>query len=424
MILALLLLMQVPLAMVSGLISEREARQAEVLAEFQRGWGPDQQIAGPVLLVPYSRPLAASGTERVTAWARLPAARLNVAATLRPEERRRGLFHAIVYTASVDLAGTITVPATLIAEAPGLAVDWRGARVVIGATDLRGMPADATMEWNNGTVALQASADCGWGALEAPAGLLEAPAPGTSLSFKAALTLRGTQSFQVVPLARQVEMRVASSWPTLSFTGNNLPLDYDIRANGSDAHWQLAAGAAASGWRSAGGCEAAAQILALDREDEVGLTLQEAVPTYLMVSRAAKYGVYFLTLGFLTLFLFEALSRVRIHLVQYGMVGLSLSLFALLLISIAEPLGFTAAYAISAAAVMAQASLYTLAVLGRRRLAAVFACVLGALFGFLYVVLSLDAYSLLTGTLGLFAALSVVMAATSRVNWSAASVSP
>jgi inner membrane protein len=218
-------------------------------------------------------------------------------------------------------------------------------------------------------------------------------------------------------------MRAASSWPTLSFTGTNLPLDYDIRANGADAHWQLAGAAAAAGWRSAAGCEAAAQILGFDRDNQVGITLQEAVPTYLMVSRAAKYGVYFLALGFLTLFLFEALSRVRIHLVQYGMVGLSLSLFALLLISIAEPLGFTLAYAISAAAVIAQASLYTLSVLGRRRLAGVFAGVLGALFAFLYVVLSLDAYALLTGTVGLFAALSVVMAATRRVNWAAASVS-
>ena len=111
------------------------------------------------------------------------------------------------------------------------------------------------------------------------------------------------------------------------------------------------------------------------------MTLQEAVPTYAMVDRTAKYSILFLALTYLTLFLFETLSRVRIHLVQYGMVGLSLSLFALLLISIAEPLGFTVSYAIS--------------------------------------VLSLDAYALLAGTVALFVILSVVMRVTRRVNWSA-----
>ena len=149
------------------------------------------------------------------------------------------------------------------------------------------------------------------------------------------------------------------------------------------------------------------------------MALQEAVPTYAMIDRAAKYGILFLALAYLTLFLFETLSRVRIHLVQYGMVGLSISLFALLLISIAEPLGFTVSYAISTFAVVAQASLYTLSVVGQRRLAGVFAAVLTALFAFLYVVLSLDAYALLAGTVALFVILSVVMRVTRRVNWAA-----
>ena len=126
-----------------------------------------------------------------------------------------------------------------------------------------------------------------------------------------------------------------------------------------------------------------------------------------------------MALSFLTYFLFEALSGQRIHLVQYGLLGLSISLFALILVSVAEPLGFAPAYAISAAAVLAQASLYTWSVTGRPRLAAVFAGVLALLFSFLYVVLSLEAYSLLAGTAALFAILSVIMAVTRRVDWSA-----
>lgn len=150
----------------------------------------------------------------------------------------------------------------------------------------------------------------------------------------------------------------------------------------------------------------------------LGVDLLEPVPTYLMVDRAAKYGTLFLALSFLTYFIFEAVSRVRIHLAQYALLGLSVSLFALLLIALAEPLGFTIGYVISTIAVMAQASLYTLSVVGSARLAATFAGMLCLLFGFLYVVLSLETFSLLVGTFALFAALSVIMVVTRHLDWS------
>jgi inner membrane protein len=161
---------------------------------------------------------------------------------------------------------------------------------------------------------------------------------------------------------------------------------------------------------------------ALDSEisarSRVGVELHEAVPTYQMVERTTKYGLLFLALSFLTYFLFEATSGVRIHIIQYGLLGLSISLFALLLISFAEPLGFEAGYAIASILILLQASLYTAAVLRRLQQSATFAGILGALFGFLYVLLSLESYALLVGAVALFAALSVTMAVTRHVDWS------
>src|SRR5262249_25938446 len=121
---------------------------------------------------------------------------------------------------------------------------------------------------------------------------------------------------------------------------------------------------------------------------------------------------------YLTVFLFEAMARVRVHLVQYGLLGLSVSLFALLLISIAEPLGFLSGNVISTSCVLLQATLYTMSVVRRVRLAAIFAGVLGALFGFLFIVISLDSYALLVGAVALFVILSVVMFVTRRLDWS------
>jgi inner membrane protein len=150
----------------------------------------------------------------------------------------------------------------------------------------------------------------------------------------------------------------------------------------------------------------------------VGVELLEAVPTYRMVDRSSKYDTLFLALAFVTYFLFEVMSRVRIHLIQYGLIGLSIALFALLLISLSEPLGFAAGYAISAALVALQASLYTAVTTRRPRYGALFAGVLTALFGLVYVLLSLETYSLIAGALALFVSLSLVMALTRRVDWS------
>ncbi len=422
MIVALLLIMQVPLLMVGGLIQAREQRQGEVLEAFRRGWGPEQTVGGPLLIVPYSWADSGYSGGRMHGLARLAASRLNVVTTLQPEERRRGLFHAIVYTATVELSGTITVPPLVIPDRPDVVVDWRGARIAVGVSDLRGMPVDATIAWNGGAVPLQAAdrRGCDMIVLDAPAALEAEPVPDTNIPFKTALYLRGTQAFRIAPVARQIDMRVASPWPTPNFTGATLPTSYELRPNGFDAHWEMIGDASSVGWQLTSGCGVGGGAIWLQPDAQVGVILQEAVPTYLTIDRAAKYGVFFLTLSFLTMFLFETLARERIHLVQYGLVGLSVSLFSLLLISIAEPLGFTVAYAISAAAVMAQASLYMLSVVGKAYLAAVLAGVLGVLFGFLYVVLSLDTYALLAGTLALFLALSVLMFATRRVDWATA----
>lgn len=415
-VLGLFVAMLVPQLLTSGLISERESRQGDVLATFRRGWGPEQVVSGPMLVVPYILQAVPGETERTHGVLRLAASQLDVVATLDPQRRRRGLFQATIYSAKVELSGVVSVP-PLPNIGGNPTFDWGSARVVVGMSDLRGMQPDQGMQWGGATVPLHPdTADgCEVGFLSGPANLSGRPAPGTAIPFKAGLTTHGTQAFHVSLGARQTTMRVTSAWPTPGFTGTNLPASYTAGPAGFDARWDVAGEPSRAGWRMLPAC------LGYEPLDEAnpGVALQEAVPTYAMVDRAGKYGMFFLALAYLTLFLFEMLSRVRIHLVQYGLVGLSVSLFPLLLISIAEPLGFTVAYGLSAAAVIAQASLYTFAVVHRARLAGIFAGALGALFGFIYVVLNLDSYALLTGTAALFAILSVLMAATRRVDWGA-----
>ena len=235
------------------------------------------------------------------------------------------------------------------------------------------------------------------------------------LAVKAGLRLRGTETFSVLPWGQQIDMAVNAPWQSPSFSGSALPLSYEIGKAGFRANWQVAGDAIGSTWQR--GTDPVPGCASYGDTDPVGVSLLEAVPTYLMVTRAAKYGTLFLALSFLTYFLIEQGTGLRIHIAQYALLGLSVSLFALLLVSLAEPLGFTVGYVISTAAVLLQASFYTLSITRRPRMAGLFAGVLGALFAVLYVVLRLESYALLAGTATVFVILSVVMAATRRLDW-------
>lgn len=400
----LALALLIPGFLVSELIAEREERQEEVRAEIGLAWGQPQRVMGPVLVLPYLH--RGEGWER-RAIAIQPAA-LATDATLAPERRRRGLFEAVVYTAEIGWQARFNATGMLPEGAQPL---WPEAQLAVAVTDLRG----ATPQLRWGDTALEPTpegvARCGeMDVMRFPLGLAAPPAGVVEVS--GGLALRGTGSLRILPLGPRNRLRIAAPWATPSFIGNDLPVQSSVAAEGFSADW--AGGQPLPGLSAGGAC------LGIPPIAGAGVALIEAVPTYRMVNRSAKYGAMFVALGFLTYLLFELLAGIRIHAVQYGLLGASLVLFPLLLLAIAEPLGFAAAFGIASAMVLLQASLHTAAVTGRWGLATVFGAVLTALFGFLYVVLSLESLALLVGAIALFAALSAVMLATRRVRWGGA----
>jgi inner membrane protein len=420
----LLLLMLIPLMLIRGVIEDREQYQEQALAGFRAAWGPAQSVLGPILIVPY---LSGTGTHQHREYLHIAADRLSVTAEIQPETRQRGLFHAVVFSAEAKLNGQFLVPPDALTELPELQrVLWSEAYILLGATDLRALKNDAALDWGGRRLSLSDAAEhnsaCGNLFLLAAHPGLDGPPPAdTPIPFATTLDLRGTGALRIVPIGRQIDVAMAGGWATPSFGGEIPPADHLISDQRFSANWHVASNAATGRWfwqsASRADCSNGSYEAVLP-EGQLGVELLEAVPTYRMVDRSSKYGVLFLVLSFLTYFLFETIARIRIHIVQYGLLGLSISLFALLLISFAEPMGFTAAYVLSSAAVMAQASVFTASVTGKRKLALVFALVLAGLFGFLYVVLSLESLALLAGTVALFALLSAIMALTHKIDWS------
>jgi inner membrane protein len=236
--------------------------------------------------------------------------------------------------------------------------------------------------------------------------------PGTQLPFAASLTLRGTSSFAQAFQASNIDATIEGPWPTPSFGGSLLPAESSVIDSGFLAHWKSADFTSPKVWSSY-------HVFETDSKDDSAakVELLEPTPTYRMINRASKYNILFVVLSFTTYFLFELLTKVRIHPLQYGLLGASLTLFALLLVSFAEMVGYDAGYAVSASLVLLQASVYTAMVTRRVLYSALFGAMLTSLFGFLYVLLSLETYSLLVGSLGLFVVLSLVMMLTQRAKW-------
>jgi inner membrane protein len=237
--------------------------------------------------------------------------------------------------------------------------------------------------------------------------------PGKTNSFELALLLQGTQALEYVPVGKQTTIRMRSEWPHPSFQGQFLPETREVTAQGFDATWRTSH--LASGIESPlRGCLAGRGAC---RTSTLGVSFIEPVNVYLQTERAAKYGFLFVAVTFLVFLLFELLKDLAIHPVQYGLVGVSLAMFFLLLLALTEHVPFAVAYVVASGSCIGLLAFYVSFVLRSVRRAAGFTTLLSALYGALYVLLRSEDMALLLGALLLFGILAAVMVVTRKVDW-------
>jgi inner membrane protein len=248
--------------------------------------------------------------------------------------------------------------------------------------------------------------------------------------------LRGNQSMSLAPQAGDTRWTVRSSWPSPSFAGDFLPAGRDVGANGFDARYRignLALGRSLVSLGDPGAPNASDAPSSRDGQQAytssvstaaaqpraAQISLIEPVDLYSQVNRATKYGFLFIGFTFLTLLMFDVIGGVRVSAVEYLLMGAALVLFFVLLLAFSEVIGFAPAYVLASAAIAGLNTAYSAAVLKSWRRAGFIAGLLVGLYAVLYILLSLEAYSLLIGSLLLFGALAGVMYATRRIDWGA-----
>jgi inner membrane protein len=405
--------------MIQSKISERQMLQTQVQQDIARSASGPQTITGPYLLIRYKlreRTLTkdSNGVEQTTInlsdqETMIAPRTLKIDGNAEVETRSRGIYQARLFNLRSTMAGDFVVPSGYGIDKPLADIVPVSTDLVLKVSDSRGIRNAPLLNLNGSTFDFapgSVGAAAGNG-IHVPLNLLDV-ATAATFKFSFPLELQGMTTLAVTPIANNTEMNLKSTWQHPSFGGSYLPRSREVNAQGFSAQWLVT--------NLARNSTGAADTFSIDFIDPVNI--------YLLSERAVKYGVLFIILVFTAFFMFEVLRSLRIHPMQYLLVGLAMAMFFLLVISLSEHIAFLTAYAVSGVACVVLIGSYLAGLLKSRKAAWAFSSGIALLYAVLYGVLQSEDNALLMGTLVLFIALAAVMLLTRRMDWYGLNTTP
>ncbi len=405
----LILVLLIPAGMIRRLIQERNSLRNSAISEVSYKWGNPQTIGGPIITIPYK--IYYKKDKEIIEdiqYAHFLPEDLNIQGEVYPEERKRGIYKVVVYKTKLNFEGTFNKPDFSDWKIQDKNILWDQATLSILIPDMRGIKDAIKVQWNKE----QYDVNPGINHQTTYTGVSTLIDLGDEkkYDFQFDLKLNGSEYLYFVPLGKQTDVELTSDWANPSFDGAFLPVDHNVSENGFEAKWK---------------------VLHLNRSypqqwigesyginsSSFGVKLLLPVDHYQKSERSVKYAIMFISLTFLIFFFTEILNKKRIHPIQYLLVGLGLSIFYTLLVSLSEHFSFNLAYFIASFAIIALITAYSYSMLKNGRLTSIVALVLVILYAFLFIILQLQDYSLLLGSIGLFLALAIVMYLSRKVNW-------
>jgi inner membrane protein len=439
----LVLILLIPNAWIESLIQERQNRAEDVIREVSDKWSGKQTIIGPVLMIPFTK------IEKVKKWQEgvqveemfesehqaffLPE-KLVATADMKPEVLHRGIFDAVVYHSKVDLVSKFGPLHFDQWGIPETQVHWKKASLIIGIQDLRGISDEPFIQSGLKDFSSEPSGDVGL-AIRQPIPSTESYPDNTTSDaypinktegiianlgwsnsedvtsdFNIKLSLKGSELLYFVPAGKTTDVTIRGEWAAPSFDGKILPSSRAVSEKDFKASWKLLSynRPFAQQW--------------LDREQslggaEFGVRLIIPADQYQKSIRTSKYGVLIIILAFTSLFLVEITSRIRIHPFQYILVGAALIIYYTLLLSFSEHVGYNVAYWIASVATVILLTLYSFTFLRSRSLTGLFSVLMSVFYLFIFIIIQAEDFSLLIGSLGLFAIVAMVMYFSRNINW-------
>ncbi|MFK5857206.1 MAG: cell envelope integrity protein CreD [Bacteroidota bacterium] len=412
------LLLLIPTSMIKSLIRERERTQERAIHEVSLKWGEEQTLTGPFITIPYNRYIKQYSKKDsvdkiivVKEYIHFLPSELIISGNINPERRYRGIYEIVVYNSVLNISGSFKSVTFTDFDIPFQDIQFDKATLSIGISDLRGIENQVSLNWNSdlhsfnpGTV----TNDIIESGINTDININSNDS--SSYVFSLNIDLKGSQQLYFVPVGEITDVTVSSEWNNPSFNGAFLPDHRAVSDTGFTANWN---------------------ILHLNRnfpqkwiginnktdESAFGIDLLLPVDGYQKSMRSIKYAILFIGFTFIVFFFVEVLNKVFIHPIQYLLVGIALVVFYTLLLSISEHLPYNMAFIISAVATLLLIVGYIKAILKSNQLTFLIGGILTILYTFIFVIIQLQDYALLIGSIGIFIILGLVMYFSRKIDW-------
>ncbi len=413
----LILIMLIPLSYIKSLISEREVRKFEVEREVGSTWGNAQTITGPILTVPFSEEKYVydnSGNYEknyINRYVHFLPEELKITGNLLPEIRNRGIYNVMVYSADLKIEGSFNrldfTDLNIGSNRPMLEKSF----ISVGLSDLRGISENVMLELNENKINFDPGIETNDITNSGmTAKIVIDKNDSTKLNFSFDLKFNGSSSINFIPAGKKTTVNISSINPNPSFFGAFLPDKRNISEKGFNAEWKVFHLN-----------RTFPQKFIDERTDIItssfGVKLLVDIDEYHKNTRAVKYAVLFIILTFMTFFFVQTINKIRIHPIQYLLTGLALSIFFVLLISISEHLNFMYAYLIASISIISLIVMYIKGIFKSNKLTLFTALLLIILYGFIYIIIQLQDFALLIGSIGLFVVLAATMLVSRKIDW-------
>lgn len=428
----LVIVLLIPLSYINTLITKRSNRQESVVNEINEKWGNEVLFYGPILKIPYktysekiitSTNIKENRTEKIEHinYAYFFPKKLDMYANITPQEKKRGIYKTSVYKGEFKINGTYEKPDFTTINVNETDIMWNKATIIIKTSNLKGINNQVSINFDQQIFSFlpQYEVENKLNLNDITLNKLETafldkkvlPTDKLDSNFSINFNISGSKQIRIIPIGKETNLNIVSNWNTANFIGDFLPLNSDkITKSGFDAKWKVL-------HINRPFSQEYFEILPNLNKFAFGVNFMIPIDEYQKSERSVKYGFLVIALTFLIFFLIQSISKINIHPFQYFMIGLALTVFYTLLISISEHTNFLTAYIISGISVIVLITLYSKSILKTYKFPLLIGLSLTALYTFIFIIIQLENYALLVGSLGLFVILSTVMYASRKIDW-------
>lgn len=416
-IFVMILLFLIPISLIKSIINDRSHYQSEAIGSILLPKGGEPNIEGIAIAVPYKKIIETTDKDQKknyreeTYYLLSTPVQQNISATVNPEYLTRGIFQVPVFNSQIQMDGTFS---PLEYNESGIDISkfqWNKALVLVGIKNKKSLTETPNFYINNEKLKLALTEPNSCSPFnntifyDLPEKFLQ-----KDCSYNIILNIQGGNTLKITPIARNTKVNIDSTWTSPSFSGGWLPTERNITDKGFSAEWNIS------------GISTAYPKIWLSENkkyhpENIEIGFKTPVDNYKKTERSIKYALLFLLIPFVTIFIFEIFTNIKIHPIQYCLIGLADVIFYLLLVSISEHLPFTLTYWIASGAVSLLMLFYASTIFKVLKWGIAFACTQFISYIFLFGTLQAEDYALLIGSLGLFFVLGLLMILTRKIDW-------